>query len=120
MLKQIGHFASHHTRACPHGNDAAATVTHVPACAGAVLADGMLPGQTAGSLRTTFAAKAAGAANLAAALAATGQGILLGFSSIAALLGNPGQLGYSAANGALDTWASDLQSQARPLHDMRV
>ena len=80
--------------------------------AGAVLADSMLPGQTAASLRTAFAAKVAGAANLAAALAASRHGVLVGFSSIAALLGNPGQLSYSAANGALDAWASHQQSQA--------
>ena len=73
----------------------------------------MLPKQTAASLRAAFGAKVQGAVNVASALAGTGTGVLVGFSSIASLLGNAGQINYAAANGALDAWATHQQCQVQ-------
>lgn len=73
--------------------------------AGGVLADSALRGQTAASLRAVLAPKACGVANLDTALSASPLQAAVAFSSIAALLGNPGQANYAAANGALDAWA---------------
>lgn len=62
----------------------------------------MLGSQTAQALRTTFAPKLSCAERLSAAV--HGRPVLSStyFSSIAALLGNAGQINYAASNAALD------------------
>ena len=70
--------------------------------AAGVLADGVLPGQSAMTLARVCAPKAQGASalHLGGALQAQSTSVL--FSSVAALLGGAGQSNYSAANAWLD------------------
>ncbi|BDA51455.1 probable oleandomycin polyketide synthase, modules 5 and 6 [Coccomyxa sp. Obi] len=82
------------------GPPCGATIVH----AGGVLADNLLPSQTLASLRTVFAPKLAGARHLAAVLAPGPPAAAAAFSSIAGVLGSPGQGNYAAANSALDAW----------------
>ncbi|WP_133055443.1 SDR family NAD(P)-dependent oxidoreductase, partial [Mycolicibacter terrae] len=74
--------------------------------AAGVLGDGLVTAVTPESLESVWSAKAAGAAQLHCALQeATGDRRLdwwVGFSSMAALLGLPGQLGYATSNAWLD------------------
>ncbi|KAK9829172.1 hypothetical protein WJX72_004291 [[Myrmecia] bisecta] len=81
--------------------------------AGGVLADALLRKQTAGTLRTVLAPKVAGTVALSRATALAPLASVGLFSSIAALLGNAGQGNYAAANGFLDGWAAESQSQGR-------
>lgn len=73
---------------------------------GGVLQDAVLTAQTAASMRAVQAPKLASAA--AMQHAANGQPVhqTLLFSSVASLLGNPGQSNYAAANAALEGWAA--------------
>ena len=74
--------------------------------AAGVLADRLLPSQTAYSMRHVYAPKAHGAWALHAAGSTSGTiRNTVYFSSVAALLGNPGQTNYSAANACLDALA---------------
>ncbi|HMG54055.1 MAG TPA: beta-ketoacyl reductase, partial [Kofleriaceae bacterium] len=68
------------------------------------------------SFARVLAPKLAGAANLAAAAAAREHPLdfFVGFSSIAALLGNRGQAGYAAANAALDAQIAELRARGVP------
>lgn len=77
--------------------------------ASGALADALLPGQTASGVRTAFSAKAFGAAALADLTAAAPLTSLQLFSSLSGTLGNAGQANYAAANGVLDSLASQLQ-----------
>ena len=77
--------------------------------AGGVLADGVLASQTLGSLRAAFAPKVSAAAQLVATFGHQPAAFQLLFSSVAALLGSPGQANYSAANAALDEAAQRAQ-----------
>ena len=77
--------------------------------AGGVLADGVLSSQTLGGLRTAFASKAQAAAQLGNAHSRQPTAFQLLFSSVAALLGSPGQANYSAANATLDAAAQRAQ-----------
>ncbi len=74
--------------------------------AAGVLGDGLVTAVTRESLESVWSAKALGAARLHAALqeaaSATQLDWWVGFSSMAALLGLPGQLGYSTSNAWLD------------------
>lgn len=79
--------------------------------AGGVLADATLPNQTACGCRAVSAAKAAAAGRLRPAIAGHPVGSTVLFSSVAALLGSPGQSNYAAANAALDSNAA-AQTQA--------
>ena len=74
--------------------------------AAGVLADGALPSQTMEGLRFVYAPKVHGAWALQKACASTPLSVSLHFSSVAALLGNPGQANYSTANACLDSLAS--------------
>ncbi|MFL0178865.1 SDR family NAD(P)-dependent oxidoreductase [Mycobacterium sp. SMC-15] len=70
--------------------------------AAGVLGDGLVTAVTRESLESVWSAKAVGAARLHAATAATQLDWWVGFSSMAALLGLPGQLGYATSNAWLD------------------
>lgn len=79
--------------------------------AGGVLADALLAGLTAGSIRSVFAPKTSSLARLQAPLRLHPAAHHLLFSSVAALLGSPGQANYSAANSSLDAAAQRAQLQ---------
>lgn len=83
--------------------------------AGGVLEDGLLATQSAASLRRVFAPKLAGMLNLQRATAAGSPAHWALFSSIASVLGSPGQGNYAAANAGLDAWAVSQQSQVSAL-----
>ncbi|MGV0750728.1 SDR family NAD(P)-dependent oxidoreductase, partial [Mycolicibacter minnesotensis] len=70
--------------------------------AAGVLGDGLVTAVTRESLESVWSAKAVGAARLHAATAAVQLDWWVGFSSMAALLGLPGQLGYATSNAWLD------------------
>ncbi|WP_133054901.1 type I polyketide synthase, partial [Mycolicibacter hiberniae] len=70
--------------------------------AAGVLGDGLVSAVTPESLADVWSAKAVGAARLHAATATAELDWWVGFSSMAALLGLPGQLGYATSNAWLD------------------
>ncbi len=78
---------------------------------GGVLADGVLAKQSVSSFRAAFAPKLASAL----AMSSAGEGLPLGqvllFSSVASLLGGPGQANYAAANAALEGWVGAKAAQ---------
>jgi hypothetical protein len=78
--------------------------------AAGVLADGLLGGLSAASVRRAVAPKAQGLRLLMRALHGQPLGTTVLFSSVAALLGSPGQANYAAANAALDAAATALQA----------
>ncbi|MFO1456201.1 MAG: type I polyketide synthase [Steroidobacteraceae bacterium] len=73
--------------------------------AAGLLDDAMLPGQDAARFARALAPKTGGAWNLHVALRSRPGAILVLFSSVAALLGLPGQANYAAANAGLDALA---------------
>ena len=79
--------------------------------ASGILADATLQKQTLAGVRAVFASKLVSMQRLGAAFMAQPIMQQLLFSSVAALLGSPGQANYSAANGALDGLAAHLTSQ---------
>ena len=83
--------------------------------AGGVLADAVLPNLTAGAIKRVFAPKVSSLAVLQAALQLQPAATQLLFSSVAALLGSPGQANYSAANAALDASAQQAQLTGQPV-----
>lgn len=86
----------------------------IDAYAGGVIQDAMLGQQSLRGLRQVFAPKLdALSAMTASGYAACLQNMML-FSSIASLLGSPGQGNYAAANAAMDAAASQGQSQVLP------
>ena len=74
--------------------------------AGGLLADGTVGRQTIAMMRSAVAPKLNGAKNLFRLLGGAPATEHVMFSSIAALLGSPGQASYAAANGALSSLAS--------------
>ncbi|ORW19154.1 hypothetical protein AWC18_15240 [Mycolicibacter nonchromogenicus] len=70
--------------------------------AAGVLGDGLVTEVTRESLESVWSAKAVGAARLHAATVDSALDWWVGFSSMAALLGLPGQLGYATSNAWLD------------------
>ena len=68
-----------------------------------------------GSARATLAPKLGAAAAMAAAAAGAPLGATALFSSVAALLGAPGQATYAAANGALEAWAAACAACGSPI-----
>lgn len=85
-----------------------APVTTILHAAG-VLADRMLSGQTLGAAFQVFGPKVAGLTCLLSRTSHQPLTSLQLFSSISALLGNPGQANYGAANAVLDAAALHLQ-----------
>lgn len=79
--------------------------------AGGVLADATLRNQTLEGLRTAWAPKVAALRQLAGGYGLQPGTLHLLFSSIAALLGSPGQANYAAANASLDAMAQAAQCQ---------
>ena len=82
--------------------------------AGGVLADAVLSNLTPGAIRRSFAPKVSGLGNLQTLLLLHPAAHSLLFSSVAALLGSPGQANYSAANAALDAAAQRAQQSGLP------
>jgi len=82
--------------------------------AAGVLADGLLKRQTLGGLFTTLGPKLGGLRSFAESTWAHPMNQIQLFSSISALLGNPGQANYAAANAALDGAAAILCAQGVP------
>jgi len=81
--------------------------------AAGLLSDGLIPKQTARALALVCAPKAHSALRLHSAC---GRLLLLTcayFSSLAALLGSPGQINYAAANTCLDALASYRRAQSQ-------
>ena len=79
--------------------------------ASGVLADATLRNQTLQGMRTVWAPKVAALRQLSAAYGAQPGAFQLLFSSVAALLGSPGQANSSAANAALDAISFTSQEQ---------
>lgn len=94
------------------GGKALAGVFH----AAGVLDDGLLENQTPGRQGAVMAVKWGGQQLLEQACQAAGCRPQFGvvFSSMAALLGSPGQTGYGAANGALDGLAAQPDHPDQP------
>lgn len=78
---------------------------------GGVLADATLANQTLAGIRTAFAPKDSSALLWERVVGAQPGTMHVTFSSVAALLGSPGQANYSAANAALDAMASGWQAR---------
>ena len=74
--------------------------------AGGALADATLPNQTSAAMRRAFAPKVGGARSCWEALRGSAVGPVVLFSSIASLMGSPGQASYAAANAVLDGMAA--------------
>ena len=79
--------------------------------ASGVLADATLRNQTLQGLRTAWAPKVSALQQLSGAYGRQPGAFQLLFSSIAALLGSPGQANYSAANATLDAMAHGTEAQ---------
>ncbi|PNG99823.1 Phenolphthiocerol synthesis polyketide synthase type I Pks15/1, partial [Tetrabaena socialis] len=99
----------------PHGRHPASAAALLPVSllvhAGGVLADATLANQTHAALRRVLAPKQSSLDQLAAlARLHPASGTVL-FSSIASLLGAPGQANYAAANAALDGYAAACLGQ---------
>ncbi|WP_428275582.1 SDR family NAD(P)-dependent oxidoreductase [Candidatus Palauibacter sp.] len=78
------------------------------------LDDRLLDDMSAESLRRVFAPKASGALHLHEATAGHELDHFVLFSSTASMLGNPGQINYSGANGFLDGLAAARHRQGLP------
>eukprot|EP00889_Picochlorum_renovo_P002062 jgi/Picre1/29092/NNA_004485.t1 len=78
--------------------------------AAGVLADATISRQSLGGFRTVYGSKLIPAQELLGVAPQLPLRNQVMFSSVASLLGAPGQLNYSGANAALDTLASNLQS----------
>jgi len=82
---------------------------------GGVLADATIPNQTLHATRQVLAPKRAAIMNISTTLVGSGGGGGMPvsqevfFSSVASLLGSPGQTNYSMANALLDSLAEQLQ-----------
>ncbi|KAF0866050.1 type I polyketide synthase [Pseudomonas sp. LD120] len=80
------------------------TINGIFHCAG-VTRDSLLKHKSATDLAAVLAPKVAGALNLDRASAHLALDCFVLFSSVSALIGNPGQGDYALANGFLDEWA---------------
>jgi phthiocerol/phenolphthiocerol synthesis type-I polyketide synthase C len=82
--------------------------------AAGVLADETIVSATPGAFDAVLAPKVAGAANLDRLTAGDPLDLFVLFSSAAALVGNPGQAAYAAANAYLDALAQARRAAGRP------
>ena len=82
--------------------------------AGGALADATLSNQTPSHVRTATAGKLSGASLLQRITAQQPTALALLFSSVAALLGSPGQASYAAANAGLDATAGAWRGSGPP------
>jgi acyl transferase domain-containing protein/NADP-dependent 3-hydroxy acid dehydrogenase YdfG len=82
--------------------------------AAGVLDDGLLAQQDAGKLARVMAAKVAGTCHLAAATQRLPLDFFVLFSSIASVLGSPGQANHAAANAYLDAFAHHRRARGLP------
>ena len=90
-----------------HGQQPWVGVVH----AGGVLDDASIAKQTPRHCRAVFAPKADAALNLQGITGQLPLQSFVAFSSMAAVLGSPGQSNYGAANAFLDAFASRMQQQ---------
>ena len=90
-----------------HGGTALAGVVH----AGGVLDDASLAKQTPKHCRAVFAPKVDAVLNLQGVTAQLPLKSFVAFSSMAAVLGSPGQANYSAANAFLDSTCAEMRLQ---------
>ena len=81
--------------------------------AGGVLADATVGNQTPRAMRAVFAPKVTAAQHMQHVLRSQPVKTQVMFSSVAALLGAPGQLNYAAANAAMDCMAAQWQAQGQ-------
>eukprot|EP00963_Diacronema_lutheri_P010289 scaffold1006_cov464-Pavlova_lutheri.AAC.1 len=77
--------------------------------AGGLLVDATVGNQSSALLRASFAPKVNGLLNLHQWGGLWPQQMGIAFSSVASLLGSPGQANYSAANAVLDFWCDSSQ-----------
>ncbi|MEU3784504.1 SDR family NAD(P)-dependent oxidoreductase [Streptomyces sp900129855] len=89
------------------------TLRGVAHCA-AVLHDRMITDLEPADIDTVLRPKVTGALNLEAALASHDIDWWVSYSSVAALLGSPGQAAYAAANAWLDAIAHRRRAEGRP------
>ncbi|MCP2341499.1 malonyl CoA-acyl carrier protein transacylase [Actinomadura rupiterrae] len=82
--------------------------------AAGVLGDGVLTGLSADRVRSVLAAKARAAWNLHLETAPDEPDLFVMFSSIAGVVGSPGQAAYAAANAFLDALAHHRRAQGMP------
>lgn len=82
--------------------------------AAGVLRDGIVQNLTWSDFETTLAPKIQGAWNLHEATRGAGLDFFVLFSSIASMLGSPGQVNYSAGNAFLDALAQHRRSLGLP------
>jgi acyl transferase domain-containing protein/NADPH:quinone reductase-like Zn-dependent oxidoreductase/NADP-dependent 3-hydroxy acid dehydrogenase YdfG/acyl carrier protein len=94
-------------------SDFAAPITAIYHTAGE-LADGIIAQQTPAAFARVAAAKLAGAWNLHRHTRALDLDRFVLFSSVAALIGTPGQSNYAAANAGLDALAAHRRSEGLP------
>jgi len=87
------------------GQDAAASILH----SGGVLSDSTLVNQHPGGIRKVFAPKTTAAQLARRYLGTQPLATEVLFSSVASLLGSPGQVNYSAANALLDAMSQQAQ-----------
>jgi len=86
---------------------------------GGRIQDGAIARQDAPGLRATMSPKGSGTVNLHDLVAREAVAMAVLFSSASALLGNPGQLNYAAANGAADGLAAEWSQMGMPLMSLQ-
>jgi NAD(P)-dependent dehydrogenase (short-subunit alcohol dehydrogenase family) len=103
----------HNTNYAAHGVHRRQLVGSILHAAG-VLSDGTLARQTASTIRSVSAPKGIGTHALTTSCACQPLQSAVAFSSVAALLGSPGQSNYAAANAALDGTARQMLLRGVP------